>query len=112
MTQLSFENVGNDQPTKTTLTLGIVFTHASNTTEAEAKALVVEALAAYAKRQGLDIWLRDETECAIGVDEELLPIKVQDHLRLQIVQAAAAQHLENAEVAARARVSQILMGEL
>ena len=110
MNQLTFENADNDQPTKTTLTLQVTFTHTPATTEAEGAALVVGALTSYARRQGLDIYIRNETERAIGVDEDLLLVKVQDHLRTQIVQAAMAQKLEDDEAAARAQIAEMLLG--
>ncbi len=111
MNQLTFENAENDQPTKTTLTLQITFTHGPATTEAEGAELVVGALTSYGRRQGLDIYIRDETERAIGIDEDLLLAKVQDHLRGQIVQAAMAQKLEDDEAAARAQIAQQLLGD-
>lgn len=111
MRQLKFANVDNDQPTQTVLTLKIPFTHTTVTTQAEADAMIVEALTAYAKRLGLDIYLRDEKECATGVDEDLLLLSIEDHLRKQIVQAVTAQRLENDEVSTRAQVAQMLLGE-
>lgn len=111
MEQLTFENAENDQPTKTILNLQIEFTHGPATTQKEAEDMVTQALAAYAKRQMLDIYLRDEKECAIGIDEELLLTEVQGCLRKQIVQAATAQRLEDTENKARAKVEQDLLGD-
>lgn len=109
--QITFANVENEQKTQTTIHLELVLTHSPETTQSQAESLVLSALTDFAKAQHLDIYLRDEKECAIGVDPEKVNAAVEEWFRKQFIAMVAARRSEDATRAVQTAVRQSLLGE-
>lgn len=110
--EITFANAADEtQKTQTTIHLSLVLTHATRTTEEDAAALVNAALVDFAKAHHLDIYVRDEKECAIGIDEGKLKVEVEEYFRRQFIAMITSRRAEEATLAAQAAVRQSLLGE-
>lgn len=109
--QITFANAENEQKTQTKIRIELTLTHSPETTQAQAESLVLSALTDFAKAQHLDIYLRDEKECAIGIDPEKVSVAVEEWFRKQFIGMIAAQRTEDAARAVQASVRQSLLGE-
>lgn len=100
-----------EKKTQTTLTVPIAFTHGAATTVEEAQAIIYQAMVAFAKAKMLDVYLRDEKEAAIGIDEKLLLPEIQKHFQRYFFESVLGHRTEGLHAQARQMAGRELLGE-